>query len=256
MSTPLISVQNLSKNFGSVEALIDVSFEIPKGSVTAIIGPSGSGKSTVLRCLNSLVIPDQGSVRIGQVVVNFTDGSKPGSRSRAAELRRLGLTTGTVFQGNHLFPNLNVLENITLGLVRVQGKSKAEANALALELLETLGLSDKATQPVANLSGGQQQRVGIARALALQPQVLLFDEPTSALDPELVADVLDAIKTLAASGWTIVLVTHEMRFARKLANQVVFMDQGRIVEAGTAKLVLDSPQSTRAKQFLERILSH
>lgn len=246
----LISVRNITKSFDGNRVVSDVSFDVPEGSVTAIIGPSGSGKSTILRALNTLAVPESGSISVGDLSLDF--GAKPTPQ----QLGSLRLQTGTVFQGNHLFGNLNVLENILLGPVVAQRRPKAEVEAEALELLSRFGLADKAYAKVASLSGGQQQRVGIVRALALKPKVLLFDEPTSALDPELVSEVLDAIRELADSGWTMVLVTHEMRFARKIADQVLFIDKGVVLEAGTAEQVLENPKHERTKRFLASLLSH
>jgi cystine transport system ATP-binding protein len=248
--TSLISVANITKTYDGKAVVNGVSFDVAAGSVTAIIGPSGSGKSTILRALNALSVPESGQIRIGEVKVDFA--SVP-SEAQLSQLRGL---TGTVFQGNHLFANLTALENVTLGPKVAQKRSASEVNAEGAVLLEKLGLADKLHAPVGSLSGGQQQRVGIARALALRPQVLLFDEPTSALDPELVAEVLESIRDLANSGWTMVLVTHEMRFARQIADQVIFVDKGIILERGTAGQVLDAPSQPRTQQFLSSLLSH
>jgi cystine transport system ATP-binding protein len=248
--TSLISVSNITKTFDGKAVVNGVSFDVAAGSVTAIIGPSGSGKSTILRALNALSVPESGEIRIGDVSVNFASGP---SEAQLSQLRGL---TGTVFQGNHLFANLTALENVTLGPKVAQKRNASEVNAEGAVLLEKLGLADKLNAPVGSLSGGQQQRVGIARALALRPQVLLFDEPTSALDPELVAEVLESIRDLANSGWTMVLVTHEMRFARQIADQVIFVDKGIILERGTAEQVLDAPSQPRTQQFLSSLLSH
>jgi cystine transport system ATP-binding protein len=250
MTTPLIRVVGLTKSFGANTVVDDVSFEVPAGSVTAIIGPSGSGKSTILRTLNALEIADSGVVSIGDFELDYASGVSQ------AQIRALRSHSGMVFQGNHLFGNLSALENVTLGPVVAQGRDKTEANKDAAELLDKLGLGDKLNARVQQLSGGQQQRVGIARALALRPDVLLFDEPTSALDPELIGEVLAAIRELAKDGWTMVLVTHEMRFAEQVADQVLFIDEGKIVERGTPAEVLKNPREARTKQFLARILDH
>ena len=248
-SRPLVSVRGLAKSFGDHVVLRSIDFEVHAGSVTVIIGPSGSGKTTVLRSLNALETPDSGVVRIGDVEVDWGAGA-PG-RARVRELRA---QSGMVFQSHHLFPHLTVLQNVLEGPVVVQKRPRAEAERDARRLLEVVGLAEKAEQYPYQLSGGQQQRVGIARALAIRPQLMLFDEPTSALDPELVGEVLSAMKDLAAQGWTMVVVTHEIRFAQQVADQVLFMDGGVVVERGTPAQVLTAPSSERARQFLHRIL--
>ena len=245
---PLVSVRGLAKSFGDHEVLRSIDFEVHAGSVTVLIGPSGSGKTTVLRSLNALETPDSGVVRIGDVEVDWGQ-AVPGRRAR--ELRA---QSGMVFQSHHLFPHLTVLANVLEGPVVVQKRPRAEAERDARALLELVGLEEKADQYPYQLSGGQQQRVGIARALAVRPKVVLFDEPTSALDPELVGEVLTAMKDLAAQGWTMVVVTHEIRFAQQVADQVLFMDGGVIVERGTPAEVLTTPRTDRARQFLHRIL--
>ncbi|MGE9808721.1 amino acid ABC transporter ATP-binding protein [Janibacter sp. G1551] len=248
-AAPLVSVRGLRKAFGDHEVLTSIDFEVAPGSVTVLIGPSGSGKTTVLRSLNVLETPDAGTVRIGDVEIDF--GAGPVTTKRAAALRA---QSGMVFQAHNLFPHLTVLENVTSGPVLVQRRPRAEADADARDLLTLVGLADKADAYPYQLSGGQQQRVGIARALAIKPQLMLFDEPTSALDPELVGEVLEAMKNLAAQGWTMVVVTHEMRFAKQVADQVLFMDGGVIVERGAPADVLTNPRSPRTRQFLHRIL--
>ena len=244
----LVQVSSLAKAFGPLEVLRDVGFDVPSGSVTVLIGPSGSGKTTVLRSLNTLEIPDAGTVRIGEVSVDF--GTKPSRR----DLVRLRGQSAMVFQAHNLFPHLSVLQNVTEGPIVVQGRSAEEARSEALTLLDRVGLADKAEQHPYQLSGGQQQRVGIARALALHPELILFDEPTSALDPELVGEVLAVMKDLAGEGWTMIVVTHEIRFARSVADQVLFMDGGVVVERGHPEAVLTDPQQPRTRTFLHRIL--
>lgn len=246
---PLVSVRGLAKAFGDHQVLTSIDFEVRAGSVTVLIGPSGSGKTTVLRSLNALETPDAGVVRIGDVEVDWSD--RPVSRKVAQQLRA---QSGMVFQAHNLFPHMTVLQNVLEGPTVVQKRPKAEAERDARELLEVVGLEEKADQYPYQLSGGQQQRVGIARALAIRPQLMLFDEPTSALDPELVGEVLTAMKDLAAQGWTMVVVTHEIRFAQQVADQVLFMDGGVIVERGAPSEVLAKPTTERAQQFLHRIL--
>jgi cystine transport system ATP-binding protein len=246
---PLVSVAGLAKAFGDNQVLEAIDFEVPRGSVTVIIGPSGSGKTTVLRSLNALETPDAGVVRIGDVEVDW--GRRPVPRRQAERLRA---QSGMVFQAHNLFPHMTVLRNVLEGPTVVQKRPEVEAQQEARRLLEVLGLADKAEQYPYQLSGGQQQRVGIARALAIRPQLMLFDEPTSALDPELIGEVLGAMKDLAAQGWTMVVVTHEIRFAQQVADQVLFMDGGVVVERGTPAEVLTNPRTERARQFLRRIL--
>ena len=246
---PLVSVRGLAKAFGDNQVLTSIDFEVRAGSVTVLIGPSGSGKTTVLRSLNALETPDAGVVRIGEVEVDW--GRRPVPRGLSQELRA---QSGMVFQAHNLFPHMTVLQNVLEGPTVVQKRPRAEAEREARELLDMMGLAEKADQYPYQLSGGQQQRVGIARALAIRPQLMLFDEPTSALDPELVGEVLAAMKDLAAQGWTMVVVTHEIRFAQQVADQVLFMDGGVVVERGAPSEVLTRPRTERAKQFLHRIL--
>jgi len=245
---PMVSVAGLAKSFGTHEVLRSIDFEVHAGTVTVLIGPSGSGKTTVLRSLNTLEIPDAGVVRIADVSVDF------GSAVSKRQLAALRAQSGMVFQSHNLFPHLTTLENVTSGPVLVQKRDRAAAEQEARELLSLVGLEEKADSYPYQLSGGQQQRVGIARALAIRPKLMLFDEPTSALDPELVGEVLSVMKDLAAQGWTMVVVTHEIRFAQQVADQVLFMDGGVIVERGAPKDVLTRPQTERARQFLHRIL--
>jgi cystine transport system ATP-binding protein len=245
---PLVAVSGLAKSFGDHEVLTSIDFEVHAGSVTVLIGPSGSGKTTVLRSLNTLETPDAGVVRIGEVEVDF---SRAATKKQLAALRA---QSGMVFQSHNLFPHMTVLQNVIEGPTVVQRRPREEAVAEARRLLDLVGLAEKADQYPYQLSGGQQQRVGIARALALRPKLMLFDEPTSALDPELVGEVLHVMKDLASQGWTMVVVTHEIRFAQQVADQVLFMDGGVIVERGTPAEVLANPRHERTRQFLHRIL--
>ena len=247
MSAPLLEARGLRKSFGATEVLRGIDLTVPAGSVTVLVGPSGSGKTTVLRSLNALERPDAGTVRIGDVAV---DWSGPVARKDAVRLRA---QSGMVFQGHNLFPHLTVLGNVTEGPVTVQKRPRAEAVADARRLLERVGLAGLEDRYPYQLSGGQQQRVGIARALAITPRLMLFDEPTSALDPELVGEVLAVMKDLATDGWTMVVVTHEMRFARGVADAVVFMDGGVVVEQGAPAAVLGDPRQERTKRFLHRL---
>ncbi len=245
----LVVVDGLRKSFRDTEVLRGVRFRVAEGSVTVIIGPSGSGKTTVLRSLNALETPDAGVLTVGDVTIDFGAG-----RPSRAELARFRAQSAMVFQSHNLFPHLTVLRNVTEGPIVVQRRPAAEAQAQARELLAQVGLADHAERYPYQLSGGQQQRVGIARALALRPKVILFDEPTSALDPELVGDVLTVMKDLAAQGATMVVVTHEIAFARQVADQVLFVDGGTVVEAGTPDEVIGSPKQPRTREFLRRIL--
>ncbi|APB70130.1 MULTISPECIES: amino acid ABC transporter ATP-binding protein [Paenibacillus] len=245
----MIQIRNIHKSFGSLEVLKGVDVTLGKGKVLVIIGPSGSGKTTLLRCLNLLEIPDQGEIQVGDIALNFAKGTK----LRQENILALRKRTGMVFQSYNLFPHMTAVQNVMEGQVTVQKKSKDEARKRALELLKKVGLADKAESYPHQLSGGQQQRVGIARAMAVEPEVLLFDEPTSALDPELVGEVLKVMKQLAAEGMTMVIVTHEMKFAAEVADHVILMDQGVIVEQGTPHEVLEQPTSPRAIQFLNRL---
>ena len=245
---PLVSVRGLAKAFGEHQVLKFIDFEVPAGTVTVLIGPSGSGKTTVLRSLNVLETPDVGVIRIGDVEADFSTAV---TRKQREALRA---QSGMVFQAHNLFPHMKVLDNVTAGPTLVQHRERADAESDAMELLRLVGLAEKAEQYPYQLSGGQQQRVGIARALAIKPKLMLFDEPTSSLDPELVGEVLEAMKDLATQGWTMVVVTHEIRFAQQVADQVLFMDDGIIVERGTPDQVLTTPSSERARQFLHRLL--
>ena len=250
MSEVIVQVENLSKSFGSLEVIRDVSFTVGRGEVLGIIGPSGSGKSTMLRCITQLEKVSGGSISIcGKQMV------KDGMYANKKELQQIGLNAGLVFQNFNLFPHFTVLRNITEAQIHVLGRSKAQAQQRARELLAKMGLSDKENSYPCELSGGQQQRVSIARALALDPQVLFFDEPTSALDPELTGEILKVIRELAQEHMTMVVVTHEMAFARDLSDRIIFMDGGVIVEQGNAQEVINNPQQERTKAFLSRFQS-
>ena len=250
--TDLIEVRGLRKAFGPHEVLRGVDFTAAAGTVTAILGPSGSGKTTVLRSLNVLETPDSGLVRIDDASIDF--GSPPADKAAYRHaVRALRARSGMVFQAHNLFPHKTVLGNLVEGPIQVQGRSPDEATAAARELLEQVGLAGREDSYPAQLSGGQQQRVGIARALALRPEVLLLDEPTSALDPELVGEVLSVIRDLAAENWTLVIVTHEVRFARDVADQVLFLDEGVVAERGGAEVLTD-PREERTRRFLARVL--
>ncbi len=247
---PLLRVSGLQKSFGSNRVLTSIDLSVDPGGVLALIGPSGSGKTTVLRCLNGLEKPDAGTVAFAAgPSITFAASTK------TKETQSLRTRSAMVFQNYNLFPHKTVLQNVIEGPVQVQRRPRAEAVADATSLLQRVGLADKSDQYPHELSGGQQQRVGIVRALALKPSLLLFDEPTSALDPELVGDVLRVIKELAQEGWTMVLVTHELAFAREVADQVVFMDGGVVVEHGPPDTVLRAPQEERTRQFVHRLLN-
>ncbi|MGR3763400.1 amino acid ABC transporter ATP-binding protein [Rossellomorea sp. NS-SX7] len=243
----MISIRGLKKRFDDLEVLKGMDVEVRKGEVIVLIGPSGSGKTTFLRCLNALETPNEGSVSIGELNVDFS------KKVSTAELLKLRRRTGMVFQTYNLFPHMTALQNVMEGPVIVQGKNKAEMKEKARRILEKVGLGDKIDYYPYQLSGGQQQRVGIARALAIEPEVMLFDEPTSALDPELVGEVLKVMKDLAEEGMTMVVVTHEMRFAKEAADRVIFMDGGQIVEEGTPQEVFEKPKHDRTRQFLNLI---
>ncbi|EIW19572.1 MULTISPECIES: amino acid ABC transporter ATP-binding protein [Pelosinus] len=234
---------NLEKKFGNLEVLKSISMFIDYGEVVCIIGPSGSGKSTFLRCLNLLEIPTSGRIYYSGTILDPDLDSK--------KLRR---EVGMVFQKFNLFPMFNVLKNITYAPMHINKMKEEDAKELAMDLLAKVGLADKANEYPSKLSGGQQQRVAIARALAMKPKMLLFDEPTSALDPELVGDVLEVMKQLATEGMTMAVVTHEMGFAREVADRVIFMDKGYIVEEGTPEKIFSNPENQRTKEFLARVI--
>lgn len=239
----MIQLQDVHKSFGKNEVLKGIDLHVTPGEVVVIIGPSGSGKSTVLRCMNYLEVPTSGKVVV--------DGLDLANKDNLSKVRT---ELGMVFQRFNLFPHMSVLKNLTLAQEKVRKTDKKEAKKIALQLLERVGLADKAEAYPDNLSGGQQQRVAIARALAMKPKALLFDEPTSALDPEMVHEVLDVMKALAEEGMTMVVVTHEMGFAREVASRVVFVDDGQIQEEGTPEEVFDHPKNERLKSFLSKIL--
>lgn len=245
MSDPIIKVEHLKKHFGDLEVLNDIDFQVSKGQVITIIGSSGSGKSTLLRCLNLLEIPDGGTISFHGKDIMSKDQSLSEYRSKV----------GMVFQSFNLFNNKNVLDNCTLGQKQVLGRSKEQAQQIARENLAKVGMTDFIGSDSTKLSGGQKQRVAIARALSMEPEVLLFDEPTSALDPEMVGEVLDVMKDLAANGLTMVVVTHEMQFARDISDIVIFMDKGVIAEQGTSEEIFGNPKEERTKQFLSRYTS-
>jgi polar amino acid transport system ATP-binding protein len=244
----IIKVRGLAKSFGSLKVLRDISFTVNQGEVVAILGPSGSGKSTLLRCVTHLEIADGGSITLAG-----RDMLRDGVYARSDELREICLKVGLVFQNFNLFPHFSVLRNITEAQVHVLGRKKGEAEERAATLLDKMGLSDKALSYPFELSGGQQQRVSIARALALDPEVLFFDEPTSALDPELTGEILRVIRALAADKMTMVIVTHEIPFAREVADRAFFMDGGSFIEEGTAADIIDNPQKERTRAFLARL---
>jgi len=243
---PLVVLEGVQKYFGQMQALKDIDLTVTRGEVVVVIGPSGSGKSTLCRTINRLETTDDGVITI--------DGAELPHEGR--ELARLRAEVGMVFQSFNLFAHKTILENVTLGPIRVRGKSKAEAEQQARELLDRVGVGQQAEKYPAQLSGGQQQRVAIARALAMEPKVMLFDEPTSALDPEMIKEVLDVMVDLAKQGMTMIVVTHEMGFARTAADRVVFMADGVIVEENTPEEFFTNPQSDRAKDFLGKILKH
>jgi ABC-type polar amino acid transport system ATPase subunit len=242
----MIDVRGLNKYFGDRHVLCDIDFPVKRGECVAIIGPSGSGKSTLIRCINWLEPPTSGTVRI--------DGKEITTHLSARELSEVRRELGMVFYNFNLFPHKTVLQNITMAPMHVRRESRAQAEQTARELLAKVGLADKADAFPSQLSGGQKQRVAIARALAMNPKALLFDEPTSALDPELVSEVLKVMRQLAEEGRTMVVVTHEMGFARSVADRVVFIDQGRIVEQGDPEGVFAHPQQERTRAFLDRVL--
>jgi cystine transport system ATP-binding protein len=244
----IISVKGLRKSFGNNEVLKGIDLSVAEGSVTVLIGASGSGKTTLLRCLNNLETPDSGIVEVAGTRLDF------GGNPPKAALRELRAKSGFVFQAHNLFPHRTALGNVTEALIYVQRKTKQQAEAEGLELLDRVGLADKAHEYPHELSGGQQQRVGIARALALQPKLLLFDEPTSALDPEIVGDVLQVMRDLAKDGWTMIVVTHEISFATQVSDHVAFLDDGVIEEEGPPSQVLANPARPRTRQFLKRVL--
>jgi len=254
MAEAMVKLEGICKRFGELEVLKGVDVDIAKGEVVCILGPSGSGKSTLLRCVNLLEPPEEGDIYIEGRSICKGPGS--GSGESSWELDFVRQRVGIVFQQFNLFPHKTALENVTLAQEKVLGRSRGEARAKASELLERVGLGDKVGQYPDRLSGGQQQRVAIARALAMDPHVMLFDEVTSALDPELVKEVLDVMRELAEEGMTMIVVTHEIGFAREVADRVVFMDGGVIVEQGPPAEVLESPREERTREFLGLVLDH
>ncbi|MGM0929527.1 MAG: amino acid ABC transporter ATP-binding protein [Actinomycetota bacterium] len=246
LGQPLVSLKNVNKHFGALHVLQDINLEVTKGEVVVVIGPSGSGKSTLCRAINRLETIDDGEILI--------DGNKLPAEGKA--LAKLRADVGMVFQSFNLFAHKSILENVTLGPIKVKGMKQSEAKELAMGLLERVGVANQSQKLPAQLSGGQQQRVAIARALAMRPKVMLFDEPTSALDPEMINEVLDTMVQLAKEGMTMIVVTHEMGFARKAADRVIFMADGKIVEQATPEEFFTNPKSDRAKDFLGKILEH
>ena len=242
----MIKIKDLKKKYGELEVLKGISTEIKEGEVISVIGPSGSGKSTFLRCINRLEEPTSGEIWVNGK--NITENG--------VDINKVREEIGMVFQHFNLYPHKTVMENITLGPIRLKKISKAEAEKLALELLEKVGLSDKKDVYPNKLSGGQKKRVAIARALAMNPKIILFDEPTSALDPEMIGEVLEVMKELANAGMTMIVVTHEMGFARNVANRVFFMDEGYILEDAKPQDLFDNPKSERARIFLDKVLNH
>ncbi len=243
-SQSIVDIRHVNKSFGALKALNNVSLSMNLGEKVVIIGPSGSGKSTLLRSINKLETVDSGSI-----IVDGQDINDP-----KTDINKLRMELGMVFQSFNLFPHKTVLENLTIAPVKLKGLSKAEAEAIGLKLLDKVGIKDKAHVYPSRLSGGQQQRVAIARALAMSPKIMLFDEPTSALDPEMIGEVLDVMVTLAREGMTMAVVTHEMGFAREVADRVVFMDHGAVIEQGTPEHFFPSPENERTKLFLSQIL--
>jgi polar amino acid transport system ATP-binding protein len=242
----VVEFRQVNKWFGPLHVLKDINLKIAAGEVVVVCGPSGSGKSTLIRCINRLEL-----IQSGEIIVNGVSLSDP--RLNAAKLRA---NVGMVFQSFNLYPHMSALRNITLAPIYVRKMAVADAERIAMELLERVGIPDKADVYPANLSGGQQQRVAIARALAMQPKIMLFDEPTSALDPEMINEVLEVMTDLAKDGMTMLVVTHEMGFARRVAHRVIFMDEGQVIEEGSPEQFFKNPQSERTRQFLGKILSH
>lgn len=255
MTANMVEIRGVRKSFGHTPVLTDVSLAVPAGSVTCLIGPSGSGKTTLLRCVNRLETVDAGIILVDGELVGATRHRGRLIEARESAIARTRRHTGMVFQRFNLFPHRTVLENVIEGPTQVLGRPRAEAIGEATVLLERVGLADKAPAYPQELSGGQQQRIAIARALAMTPKLMLFDEPTSALDPELVGEVLSVMRDLAVDGMTMMVVTHELGFAREVSDQVVFMAGGVVVESGTPEEVLTSPQHDRTQSFLARILS-
>ena len=254
MTTAMVEARGVRKNFGVIEILKGIDLRVEKGSVTCLIGPSGSGKTTFLRCINHLEKVDAGRLYVNEHLVGYAERNGKLYEMKERQTARSRLNAGMVFQRFNLFPHMTVLENIIEAPVHVLGRPRKEVVMEAQALLDRVGLGDRGSSYPQELSGGQQQRIAIARALAMKPQLMLFDEPTSALDPELVGEVLDVMKALAEAGMTMVVVTHELGFARQVADQVIFMDGGVVVESGPPEEVLDNPQQERTKAFLSKVL--
>ncbi len=250
---PIVSLRDIHKRYGDVVALNGVSLDVAKGEHVAIIGSSGSGKSTLLRCVNQLELIDSGRIAVNGSVLAETEDGRVRYRPEA-EIRRILLQTAMVFQHFNLFGHLTCMDNITIAPIQIKKEDPAEVKARAMDLLKMVGLEKKAGVYPAQLSGGQKQRIAIARALAMRPSILLFDEPTSALDPEITGEVLRVIRDLATRGYTMILVTHEMGFAREVADRVVFMDNAKIIEEGTPEQIFDTPQSERVASFLRAVI--
>jgi polar amino acid transport system ATP-binding protein len=254
MSGAMVLAEGVHKRFGRLEVLKGINLQVDRGEVMCLLGPSGSGKSTFLRCINHLEKINSGRLSVDGELVGYREAGDKLHELHESEVARKRSEIGMVFQHFHLFPHMTALENVTLAPIRVGGAKRGAARERAQQLLEQVGLSDKANVYPVALSGGQQQRVAIARALAMQPKLMLFDEPTSALDPELVGDVLDAMRRLAHEGMTMIVVTHEIGFAREVADTVVFMDEGVVVESGKPTSVLDNPRHARTQTFLHKVL--
>jgi len=255
MARPLVALRKVSKTFGAFQALTSVSLDVRAGEVLCLIGASGSGKTTLLRCINQLVAIDSGGIWLDGDLLGMRHHGGHLHRLTEAQIARQRLKTGMVFQRFNLFPHMTALQNVIEGPVQVQGRRRQEVTAEAMGLLQRVGMAEKSGNYPAQLSGGQQQRVAIARALAMRPALMLFDEPTSALDPELVGEVLAVMKELARSGMTMIVVTHELGFAREVADRVVYMDAGRIVEEGPPSQVLAAPNEARTKAFLSAVIA-
>jgi polar amino acid transport system ATP-binding protein len=254
MIKPMVQAEGVHKRFGRLEVLQGINLEVQRGEVMCLLGPSGSGKSTFLRCINHLEKINSGRLSVDGELVGYRESGDKLHELHERDVARKRSEIGMVFQHFHLFPHMTALENVTLAPMRVKGVKRSTARTRAEALLDQVGLSDKANVYPVALSGGQQQRVAIARALAMEPKLMLFDEPTSALDPELVGDVLDAMRRLAFDGMTMIVVTHEIGFAREVADTVVFMDAGVVVESGKPADVLDNPQHSRTQTFLHKVL--
>jgi len=253
-NSPMVNAVEIHKSFGSNEVLKGINLEVNKGEVLCLIGPSGSGKSTFLRCINHLEKIDSGRLSVDGAIIGYREHNGKLYELKPSEAAKQRSGIGMVFQRFNLFPHMTALDNVTSGMIRVQSIDKETATKEGMALLDRVGLSEKANNYPAHLSGGQQQRVAIARSLAMKPKLMLFDEPTSALDPELVGEVLDVMKSLAQSGMTMLVVTHEMGFAKEVADSVIFMDNGVVVESGKPSDVLNNPQHERTKSFLSKVI--